>query len=104
MACRFKGRFTEEERERISQSARTVEHLRGLSSGKPCWAMLHFQTPHGGYRYWGIRLGDGYTVSAHTAKGLSVALEVLRDEMIRLRSRALSEVSERAARPYQPTS
>jgi len=100
MACRFKGPFTSTERRRIAQAARTVEHLRGLTGEEFSWAVLHFQTPHGGYRYWGIRLGDGYTVYAHTAIGLAVALEGLRDEMIRLRSQALTEGSELVARYY----
>lgn len=100
MACRFKGTFATSERERIAQAARTVEHLRGLAGEDPCWVVLHFQTPHGGYRYWGIRLDDGYTVYAHTAMGLAVALDGLRDQMIRLRSQALSEGSESVARYY----
>jgi len=100
MACRFKGVFTSTERQRIAQAARTVEHLRGLADEEPSWAILHFQTPHGGYRYWGIRLEDGYILYAHTAMGLAVALEGLRDRTIRLRSQALAEGSELIARYY----
>lgn len=74
--------------------------MRGLTDEEPSWAVLHFQPAHGGYRYWGVRLGDGYIVYAHTAMGLAVALDGLRDQMIRLRSQALTEGSELVARYY----
>jgi hypothetical protein len=82
MVTRFKGAFTPSERQRITRSARAIEHLRDASGEESCWVILHFQTPHGGYRYWGIRLSGGYTVHAHTAMGLSVALEGVRDQMV----------------------
>jgi hypothetical protein len=100
MMTRFKGTFTSSERQRITQAARTVEQLRGSSDEEATWVVLNFQTPHGGYRYWGVRLGDGYVVYAHTAIGLAAALEGLRDRMIQLRSQALSEGSKRVASHY----
>lgn len=96
MKCRFKGTFTDIDRERIMTAARAVERLRGTTDEDANWAFLRFTMPHSGYRFWGVRLADGHTVRANTAKGLAVALETMREEILRLRSRALHEVSERA--------
>lgn len=95
MRCRFKGTFTDNDQERITTAARAVEQLRRTSDNDASWAFLHFNAPYSGYRFWGVRLADGHTVRAHTAKGLAVALETTREEILRLRSRALREVSER---------
>lgn len=101
MTCRFKGPFTENDQDRITTAARAVERLRTPTDGGPSWAFLHFTMPYSGYRYWGIRLADGHTVRAHTAKGLAVALETTREEILRLRSQALHEGSERALHQSQ---
>lgn len=96
MPCRFKGHFSEADRRHITQAIRTVERLRGSGQDAGCWVTLHFNAPCNGYPYWGIRLRDGHTVRAHTARGLAVALESLRDEMLRVRSQALCQGSEQA--------
>lgn len=94
---RFKGAFTDNDQERIVAAARAVERLRGTTDDDSSWAFLGFNAPYSGYRFWGVRLADGYTVCAHTAKGLAVALGTTCEEMLRLRSRALQDVSHRAA-------
>lgn len=96
MLCRFKGTFTEQEQRRIAQAVRTVEHLRTESVDDPNWVVLQFERPYKGYRYGAIRLNDGHAVYAYTARGLAVAVESLRDGMLRLRSRALCEGSRQA--------
>jgi len=96
MTCRFKGAFTDEDQERITTAARAVERLRGTTDADPSWAFLGFTVPYSGYRFWGVRLADGYTVRAHTAKGLAVALRTTCEEILRLRSRALQDVSHQA--------
>lgn len=101
MQCRFKGAFTDHDQERITTAARAVERLRGTSDADSSWAFLGFSAPYSGYQFWGVRLADGYTVRAHTAKGLAVALGTTCEEMLRLRSRALRDVSRRVADPLR---
>jgi hypothetical protein len=96
MTCRFKGTFTDTDRERITTAAHAVERLRGTTDVDPSWAFLGFNVPYSGYRFWGVRLADGHIVRAHTATGLAVTLRATCEEMLRLRSRALQDVSHRA--------
>lgn len=102
MVCRFEGSFSSADRARIAAAIRAVESVRPGLAAQPSWTVFCNPEPaDGGYRYGGVRLADGRTVRAHTAKGLAVAVKTVREEMLRVRSRALHEGSERVIRRYE---
>ncbi len=98
MSCRFRGSFTNDEKERLAKTARAVERLLSRETrSQPAWAFLHFKAPYAGYSYWGVRYENGLQVGAETAEELAASLASLRVEMRRKRERLRRNATSRKA-------
>lgn len=91
MSCRFRGSFSETEKERIEKAARSVEKaLSQDTENRSSWAFLHFKAPYDGYIYWGVRFEDGHMLGGDTADELAESLGRIEKERKRLRDRAMN--------------
>lgn len=101
MSCRFRGVFTEEERERIEQATERFEraYFEPMSVA-PTWAFVNFTASYQGASYWGVRIDNGFMVKAQTGKGLAMAVDTAREEELRRRSRTLRRESQSVSRAF----
>lgn len=83
MDCRFRGHFSDNEKERLERAAARYEKTRDDDS--PAWAFVHFKTPYKGSSFWGVRADDGYMVKARTAPKLAEAVDTARKDRIERR-------------------
>lgn len=104
MECRFKGEFTDREKERLEQAITRYEHAQKKTATASSWSFIHFKTPYRGSLYWGVRADDGFMVKAGTSHGLARAVHVARAESIRRHGRALRQSRRALHRAVRPPS